>query len=87
MKRVADSQVAVDGDHAQAEDGGGAAEHVQSGPDAAEQAAEHPSAESLWGGGEGQDGEAEQKVCCCQVGNEVVCDGAPVVVKQHRQND
>lgn len=86
-QRVDDGQVAVDGDHAQAEDGGGAAEDVQRRPGAAEGTAEHPPAERLRGGGEGQDGGAEQQVRRRQVGDEVVRHGAPVAVEQHRQDD
>lgn len=86
-QRVANRQVAVDGDDAQAEDGGRAAQDVQRGPDAAEGAAEHPAAQSLRGDGEGQDGRAEQQIGRRQVGDEVVSDRAPVAVAQHRQDD
>ena len=58
LQRVAHPNVAVDGDGAQAQNGGCAAQDIHGGPDVTEDPAQHPVAKHLQGSREGQNGEA-----------------------------
>lgn len=81
------SDVPVYGDDAEAQDGGGAAEHIHSCPDVAENPAEHPASQHFQGCGEGQHDDAQQQVCHCQVDDEEVCDVLQVFVAHYGQDD
>ena len=61
-QRVLDVHVAVQGDHAQVQDGGRRAHDVRGDPDAAEDGAEDPPAVDVVGDGEGHDYQRHQQV-------------------------
>lgn len=87
LQAVLDADVAVHGDDAEAEDGGGAAQHVHRCPDVAEDAAEHPASQHLQGRGKRQHDDAQQQVGHGQVDDEEVGDGLQVFVAHHGQDD
>ena len=87
LQRSSHADVPVDADHAQAEDGGGAAEDVQGCPDVAQDLPERPVVEDLEAGREWDDDGADKQVCSRQVGDEVVRGAAQVRVDVDGQQD
>lgn len=87
LERTGHADVAIDADHAEADDGCGAAEDIEGGPDVAEQLTERPVVEDLETGGEGKDRRTDEEVGHGQVGDEVVRRASQVTVDADRQED
>lgn len=87
FKAVLYTNVPVDGDHAEAEDGGCAAEHIHGCPNVAENAAKHPASQHLQRRRKGQNDDAYQKVCYGQVHNEEVCDSLQLFIANHGEDN
>lgn len=85
-QRVADSNVAVNGDHAEAHDGSSAAEHVHGGPNVAKDPSEHPPVHNLQNGRKGQYSGAEQQIGHCEINYKIMGDRPQVSVADHGED-
>lgn len=87
LERFGDGVVAVDADHAQVEDGGGAAEDVEADPEVADDLAEDPAALDLVEHRHGHDEDGDAQVADGQADQEVVGGAAQLPDEADRDAD